>query len=52
MDATPQQLAEQLLEGRQLKQVLGASEFEDVIYHLNRKLDGESGFQLLVSPQV
>lgn len=52
MDATPVQIAEQLLNGQTINRSLTASEFEDVVFYINRKLDGEEGYQLLISTKV
>lgn len=52
MDLTPKDVADQLLEGKVVQQHLSASELEDVVWNVSRKLEGDEGFDLLISKKV
>jgi len=52
MDLTPKDVADLLLDGKVVQQHLSASDLEDVVWNVSRKLEGEDGFQLLISAKV
>lgn len=52
MAQTPKDIAELLLDGQSIPRHLSASELEDVTFLISRKLEGDEGYQLLLSPKV
>ena len=52
MSLTPKDIADQLLDGKEIKQHLSASDMDDVVWNVSRKLEGEEGFRLLISSKV
>lgn len=52
MDLTLKDVADQLLDGKVVHQHLSPSDLEDVVWNVSRRLEGEDGFQLLISPKV
>jgi hypothetical protein len=52
MNPSPKEVAETLLEGGRIAHTLSTEHLEDVIFHIQRKLDGETGYKLLISEKV
>lgn len=52
MAETPKDIADQLLEGKTIPRGLSASELDDVVFLISRRLEGDEGYQLLLSPKV
>lgn len=52
MAQTPKDFAELLLEGKSVPRTLSASEFEDVVFLISRRLEGEEGYRMLISDKV
>lgn len=52
MAAHPKEIAELLISGGSVTTLLTNSEFEDVVYHIARKFEGEDGYKLLTSESV